>query len=66
MRKVRQVILTRDKKGQRAGWDHAIAEAERQISEYEAKIGKLRMAIDTFGEMRERGEGFPGEKTTGS
>jgi hypothetical protein len=58
MRKASQARFTHDQKEQKAGWNHAIAEAERQISECEAKIAKLRMAIDTFNEMRERGEAF--------
>ena len=36
-------------------WDEAIADAER-------KIAKLQMSIQTFKEMKEKGESFPGEK----
>ena len=42
------------------GWDYAIVEASRQIQEAEEKVRQLRLAIQTFQEMRETGEPWPG------
>lgn len=43
-------------------WARAIDEAERQISEAESKIAKLRVSIGTFRQMQESGEPFPAER----
>lgn len=59
MRKASQEAFTATKKGQQLhGWDIAIAEAERQIAGHERRITKLRLSIETFQEMKERGEPF--------
>jgi len=43
------------------GWDKVILEAERQIALAEEKISGLRLSIETFKELRAKGEPFPGE-----
>jgi len=45
----------------RNGWDDAIDEACRQIGEAEAKIRGLKLSIQTFKEMRRKGEPFLGD-----
>lgn len=42
------------------GWDYAIRQAECAIWELSEKAERLRVAIQTFQEMRERGELWPG------
>ena len=39
-----------------SGWDYAISEAEKQISEFEERIIRLRNSIQTFQEMKRDGE----------
>jgi len=59
MRKRSQEVFTEEKKvAELAGWDTAIAEAERQIVEYGQKATRLKLSIETFQEMKERGEPF--------
>ena len=59
MRKGSQEVFTgQEKEQQTSGWESAIAEAEHQITAYEMRITKLRLAIETFHEMKERGEPF--------
>jgi hypothetical protein len=59
MRKARQEVFTATKKADELqGWDRAIAEAERQIAEQEQRTAKLKLARETFQEMKERGEPF--------
>ena len=59
MRKASQEIFTPKKKaGELQGWDRAIAEAERQIAEQEQRTTKLKLARETFQEMKKRGEPF--------
>lgn len=67
MGKQKQVILTHscDNLSGRdcdslSGWDRAICEAERQIETAQEKIKRLRLSIETFKEMRAKGEPFPG------
>lgn len=63
MRKARQHVFTNDKKEDiPEGWDRAIAEAQRQIAAHEHKAQRLRLSIETFQEMKERGEAFIPEK----
>jgi hypothetical protein len=44
-----------------SGWDRAICEAQQQIKIAEEKIRKLNLSIETFKEMQNKGEPFPGE-----
>jgi hypothetical protein len=43
------------------GWERAICEAQNQIISAKEKIGRLELSIETFEEMRAKGEPFPGE-----
>lgn len=48
--------------GNFSGWERAICEAQKQIAEAQGKIKKLELAIQTFEDMRAKGEPFPGEE----
>jgi hypothetical protein len=59
MRKRSQGQFTRTAKAANPeGWEFAISEAEKEIAEHEARIGKLRLAISIFQDMKEAGEPF--------
>lgn len=42
-----------------AGWDEAIQEAERQIADAKERIRGLKMSVETFRRLRDRGMSFP-------
>ena len=41
------------------GWNEAIAEAQSQIGESLRRVGRLKGAIRTFGELKAEGAPFP-------
>lgn len=59
MRKRSQELSIHNAKASKPkGWDMAISEAEQKIAEHEGRIAKLRLAIEIFHDMKERGEPF--------